>query len=157
MAGIGASNEEKRQLAMKGYSDPVIIADGPTKITYHNPKTGKEMVLPADAYNITHYLSRGLMIGPTPNELKVKYESEEPEVISNTIYGADLPPELQPEDSKLSTEVAELKKMVKILLEAQTSKGSVPNSKAKDEKKSVIIEEEEEIDVPYDTQLGFII
>ena len=40
-----------------------------------------------------------------------------------------------------------------MLLETQTSKGSVPNSEAKD----VIIEEEEEIDVPYDTQLGFII
>ena len=85
--------------------------------------------------------------------MKAKYESEEPKVISNTIYGTELPPELQSEDSKLSTEVKELKEMVKALLDAQASGGSVPNLPTKD----VIIEEEEEIDVPYNTQLGLII
>jgi hypothetical protein len=152
-SGIDATDEEKRQLAMKGYSDCKIIADGPSKIAYHDPNTGKEFVLPADPYNLTHYLARGFAIGPASADLKAKYESTEPKIITNTVYGTELPPELRDvEKDKLHSEINELRDMMKELLAAQTSGASVP---LKDD----IIEVEEEIteeQVPFDTQLGLI-
>ena len=161
MGGFQATNEEKRQMAMKGYSDPVVIADGPSKLTYHDPKTGKEMSLPADAHNIVHYLARGLMVGPAPADLKKKYEESEENIVHNTVYGTELPPELRDTaGDELRAEVSELKDMMKALLKAQTSIASVPFSEPKPKKKkkkNVIIEEEEVMDVPFDTQLGMFI
>ncbi len=43
---------------------------GQPRATYHNPKTGQEFILPADAYNISHYMGRGLRLGSAPDALQ---------------------------------------------------------------------------------------
>ncbi len=147
MAGINTTPEDRQRMAMKGYSfdedDPYIPgAEGPVKTTYHNPRTGKEMVLPADGRNLVYYLSKGLQIGPASPELKEKWKNR---VISDneTISGAVLPPELQDDSSKLRTEISELKQMILDL--AKTGTIAPIND---------TIEVEEEMSIPYNTQLG---
>ncbi len=157
MAGFNATDEEKRRMAMKGYSfdeeNPYIPgAEGPVKTTYHNPKTGQEFKnLPADSYNLVHYLSRGLQIGPAPVILKEVWENREAREPNATVTGAELPEELKDPTAKLRDEIQELKDMIRGM-----AKGQTPSPI---QEIDVIIEEEkeEEPDIPYDTQLGLII
>ena len=173
MPDIGATDKEKRELAMRGYSEPVLLpgAEGPPKITYHNPKTGQEFPdLPADSYNLMHYIGRGLTVGPPSAELKAKWDAREVVEVASTITGTELPPELQQanlNNQGLVEEVAALTEMVKMLVIAQgadkTAEASVPKSKdkskkSKSKKKNAIIEEEiTEEQVPFDTQLGLLL
>jgi len=145
LAGINATDEEKRQLAMKGYSDPVILpgAEGPDKATYHNPKTGKEMILPIDPHNLLHYMGKGYRVGPASPELKEKWANRKIED-NETISGAVLPPELRNPDSDIRQELKELKEMMAMFM-----KGQIPATKD-----DIIEVEEKEQTIPYDTQLG---
>ncbi len=141
---------------MKGYTDPVMLpgAEGPPKTIYHNPKTGQEFKgLPADSYNLVHYLSRGLSIGPAPEILKEVWENRKKREPDETVTGATLPPELQDPNVKLRDEIKELKDMVRALALGQTPSVPLNDDTIEVEEKK----EEEELDIPYNTQLGLII
>ncbi len=144
---------------MKGYSfdeeNPYIPgAEGPVKTIYHNPKTGQEFKnLPADSYNLVHYLSRGLQIGPAPAILKEVWENRKARPPDATVTGAALPEELKDPTAKLRDEIQELKDMMKGLLESKKVTSPVPSNDVTIE----VEEKEPEPDIPYDTQLGLIL
>ncbi len=72
--GIRLSADEKKQLrknsARGGWSITELEnADEQPWSFYYNPKNGKEMWLPCDAYNLQHYRMKGYRQGKAPDSL----------------------------------------------------------------------------------------
>lgn len=82
--GIELSVDERRQLAKNAIHGGFSIVELPSAevqpvSTYHDIKTGKEVYnLPADQWNVSHYKSRGLILGPAPKGAEFILQEETP-------------------------------------------------------------------------------
>jgi len=129
--GISVSAEIKQELAIKGYYiEELPDADGPPKTTYHNPRTGQEFRrLPADAWGISHYLGRGLRVGPAPEDLRQAWEQRpaqaRPELDSSLTFEL---PEASPQQptNNLEALVLALQRQVAELTAKLTGEPAIP-------------------------------
>lgn len=87
---IKLNADEKRQLkknaARGGWSITNLeSADEQPWSFYHNPKNGKEMWLPADAWNLQTYRSKGYKLGKAPGNFTPVEETTSPEVLPSNL------------------------------------------------------------------------
>lgn len=86
---VGSKEEESELRAAvrtdsSYYTTPMALpgSDGQSRVTYHNPVTGREITNPSDPYLIQRRLRQGWKLGSASPELKEKWKVREAELLA---------------------------------------------------------------------------